>query len=589
MDVKKMQVLIPIALFISTLWLSIGYASVNSIALNITGNIQAKAQEGIFISAWDISYDENNLNDDNSQAEIEKTDGTILTSKITLPEDNKDAFITYTITISNNTNKNYMFDEVTYLMENQLYDNSNIIFNLVGLEQEDKLLSKNSITFDVKFSYKDQELPDNNILNSTLNFKFKEIYYITYENIINNNYQSEIMQGKSTTIVFTDEIPEDVFVTGVESYTYENGTLTLNNALDNIIISNAVVFRHDGEYIFDGSNYIDTGVYLYSEENFARNFEVTFSIVNKAETQVEKATLFNSLDEANPDYPGVLFRVTNNLLNYEVLGNNKINGYSQVLRLYRFTDVNKVKMLRINGKTYYNINDGDYYELQDFTIFNEYFDIPATFGASLDSNGEPWRYFDGTLKDMKIKYLKDDYSIESFELEYNSVDNVTFDGTNYIDTGVYLFNEENINKDFDIIFTIKSYQETQNVYSTLMNSLDESNKDYPGIIFRFYISSSDASANETYTPTQYQFVGNGTTKLNKMVEDLTVSYIRIIRRDNVVYYSIDYGELVQLQDFSDFTSTFDVPVTFGGSLDADKSPYRYFKGVLSNIEVRIKR
>ena len=162
-------------------------------SLNINGSIQAKVQEEIFISAWDISYDENNLNDDSSQAVIDKTDKTILTNKITLPEDNKETFITYTITISNNTNKNYMFDEVKYLIKNILYDNSNIIFNLDRLEQEDKLLSKNSITFDVKFSYKNQELPDNNILNSTLNFKFEEIYYITYENIINNNYQSEIM------------------------------------------------------------------------------------------------------------------------------------------------------------------------------------------------------------------------------------------------------------------------------------------------------------------------------------------------------------------------------------------------------------
>lgn len=43
-------------------------------ALNINGSIQAKAQEGIFISAWDISYDENNLNDDSSQAVIDKAD-----------------------------------------------------------------------------------------------------------------------------------------------------------------------------------------------------------------------------------------------------------------------------------------------------------------------------------------------------------------------------------------------------------------------------------------------------------------------------------------------------------------------------------
>jgi hypothetical protein len=56
----------------------------------------------------------------------------------------------------------------------------------------------------------------------------------------------------------------------------------------------------------------------------------------------------------------------------------------------------------------------------------------------------------------------------------------------------------------------------------------------------------------------------------------------------IIYYSINYSELAQLQDFTDFTSTFDVPVTFGTSLDAEQKPYRYFKGSLSNMQVRIK-
>lgn len=88
---------------------------------------------------------------------------------------------------------------------------------------------------------------------------------------------------------------------------------------------------------------------------------------------------------------------------------------------------------------------------------------------------------------------------------------------------------------------------------------------------------------------KYQFVGNSTTKLSVNTDDLTPKTIRIIRRDNIIYYSINYGELIQLQDFSGFTSTFDVPVTFGASLDKDKLPYRYFKGTLSYMQVRIKR
>ena len=35
------------------------------------------------------------------------------------------------------------------------------------------------------------------------------------------------------------------------------------------------------------------------------------------------------------------------------------------------------------------------------------------------------------------------------------------------------------------------------------------------------------------------------------------------------------------------SKTFDVPLTFGSSLNANGSPQRYFKGTLKNIEVNI--
>lgn len=103
---------------------------------------------------------------------------------------------------------------------------------------------------------------------------------------------------------------------------------------------------------------------------------------------------------------------------------------------------------------------------------------------------------------MKIKYLKDEYPIESFELDYNLVASQAFDGTNYIDTGVSLFNEENINKDFKILFTINSYGAKQGVYSTIMNALDETTKDYFEILMRVYSSSENIENNTEFTPTK---------------------------------------------------------------------------------------
>ena len=30
------------------------------------------------------------------------------------------------------------------------------------------------------------------------------------------------------------------------------------------------------------------------------------------------------------------------------------------------------------------------------------FDVPLTFGSSLNNNGNPWRHFSGVLKNMKV-------------------------------------------------------------------------------------------------------------------------------------------------------------------------------------------
>lgn len=76
-------------------------------------------------------------------------------------------------------------------------------------------------------------------------------------------------------------------------------------------VPNQVVYEHCDSYVFDGTNYIDTGISLFSEEYFDINFEVSFSILNIENDQEMYGTLFNGVNEVDENYPGVLFRVSN--------------------------------------------------------------------------------------------------------------------------------------------------------------------------------------------------------------------------------------------------------------------------------------
>lgn len=264
------------------------------------------------------------------------------------------------------------------------------------------------------------------------------------------------------------------------------------------------------------------------------------------------------------------------------MGNNKVNGFLQRQNAYDFSDVTDVKIIRINNITYYSINNGEYYQLQDFSVFSEYFDVPVTFGASLDENGKPFRGFKGTMSNMKIKFLSENTSINAYSLKYYKVDSTQFDGTNYIDTGVYLFDKNNLKKDFQIKFTLVSYEDGQEEYATILNSLNELNKSYLGFLFRFKKVTS------TTTTTQVELVSNGTSKINIPFDVKQVTNVVLVRKNNKLYYTIAESENIEVLDYSDFTEYFSVPVTIGASLDEEGNAYRYFKGKVSNVEIMVK-
>ena len=83
---------------------------------------------------------------------------------------------------------------------------------------------------------------------------------------------------------------------------------------------------------------------------------------------------------------------------------------------YQKINVDKVSIKRVNNIVYISFNNGFDTRLLDVSsMLSNPFDIPVTFGSSIDANGNPFRYFTGTLSNMNIKL-----SQTSKIIKYNS-------------------------------------------------------------------------------------------------------------------------------------------------------------------------
>ena len=153
-------------------------------------------------------------------------------------------------------------------------------------------------------------------------------------------------------------------------------------------------------------------------------------------------------------------------------------------------------------------------------------------------------------------------------------------GQKYIDTGIALYSETNKNKDYEIGFTINSYTPTDNESrATLMNTKLEATG-YPGVVFRrndatdnFVLQSrKTSSANEQKT-----FAYN------------TVTSVKVYRISNEIYYSINGGDKVLLNNLTEYNPTFNLTTWFGAapSNEAGTAAQRYLKGTLSNMYIKL--
>lgn len=173
---------------------------------------------------------------------------------------------------------------------------------------------------------------------------------------------------------------------------------------------NKVYFRNDGPVVFDGDDIIYTDVFLYNAENANKDFIVTFTVddymgYNPTNNKDKRATIFQDMNEHDP-YLGVQFFHDYN--SYYVNVNSSANNADRVKDPNTgYKTRQKVILKRENGIVSYSYDDGlTFTSTVNFSNFTAYFDYPATFGAGLDANKNPWRYLIGTLSDMSVEIIE---------------------------------------------------------------------------------------------------------------------------------------------------------------------------------------
>ena len=160
----------------ATLFMGVGYASINSISLNVNGGALAQVQEKLFIT--EVNYNENlSTNVLITDSKINSAYQTNLDSSIVLTS-NADSQITYDITIYNSNDVSFVFTGVDYSLGVDTYSNENIGFKLANLTEGTIINAKDDITFSITFYYKDSSAISDVKLDSILNFRFELNKYI---------------------------------------------------------------------------------------------------------------------------------------------------------------------------------------------------------------------------------------------------------------------------------------------------------------------------------------------------------------------------------------------------------------------------
>ena len=447
-----------------------------------------------------------------------------------------------------------------------------------------------------------------------------------------------------------------------------------------------------GDEIFDGTNYINSGIPLFSFNNKTRDFEISTNVSNfvyHSGQEYNRNTIICNQNESGDPYPGFCFQYRESALRIQ---GNSVQTNEQSLAWGKTSG--NIVLKRISNVFYVDNNS-----LIDFSTMVGTFNAPLSFGANIDNNGNPRRYSTVDLSDITVKltyylseipsislpnptrtgYLFDgwytqetggtkitsptveslankriyahwiapstthytiifdsnsgtgtmsnqviDYGVPtaltvntytkagatfdgwntaangtgtpySDEQVVTDLGNIvlyaqwlevpnnvtffygdaTFDGTNYLDSGIGLFSSLNINRDF----VVSAYIDNITIDTTLsindrntyITNHNEKKSPWPGFSFIYRDGAIKAQGNRTSG-------GQAYIPWNQTSGDIVFT-----RTNKVIYFN---NQL--LLDFSSYNTAFDSNLVFGANLDSNGQPRRYGFADLNDMSITLK-
>lgn len=280
----------------ATILINIGYASINSIPLKVSGTLIANQPKQLFIKSVEKVDSKGEVSDT-----INSYEGTLLNSQITL-DNNKDSYITYKIVFYNNSARDYAYYGTKY--DTNFYSNSNITFTTTNLEKWATIEKGQTAEINITFSYLDKENIDSNELSSYINFIFNPV--ATYmKNLIVSKYTNGGTSDDLTNIDLDNMTSDELEEMFGNISTSANSGLYKTTGIDGKEI---MVFRGN-----INDNYVKFGGYLWRILQIDGEGNLKLILANSS-----LVTYFNSTStiESSADYLRILHYHNSNVRGY---------------------------------------------------------------------------------------------------------------------------------------------------------------------------------------------------------------------------------------------------------------------------------
>lgn len=396
--------------------------SINIPKGNITAILPNIQKHFIDATNPDISVDKINIISSIDKISINEAESTTFNVKldkapdseitINITSDNENVTISPTDLIFNSTNYNTEQTIRVTSIQDANYTNENVNITLSNPTVNNKVIIITILDID--------EPP-----TSTVNVTGVALNYHEYSLQINESLQLEAVVSPSnasnTSVIYTTNSDSVATVTGSGVVTARNsGTATITvtteegGFTDNCIITVAssgavdgsIIYSLPNETVFDGTNYIDTGVALFDTD---KSFTIYLHFKNNMThgSNQSQRTVFHCMYETNPwngitmdgQKSNLYMRIASKSDQMELLGKNGV-----AIEYYNNTLEHKYVIVKEQGSSTLTVYNYNYGQPQTFTSAG----LTATFnqnlliGAYQTTTGDKGRYYMGTIYQFKV-------------------------------------------------------------------------------------------------------------------------------------------------------------------------------------------